>query len=346
MVEEHMNPKILSLGFAVPQYSATQSEVMGYFGFKSPMTRRIFEATGIERRYGYVDPTIYKRDPSWQELTEWYKKGAVELGALAARDALDGYSMEDISLITFSSVSGYVCPAPSYAIAAELGLRSNVVHTNILGQGCQSACPSLERAYDHVKSKGGLALSVTAEICSATWFPTRNERDLEYIVSASIFADGASAAVVGYDDNPRHPEIIDFESFYDPEYLDLLGYAWVDGRLKVVLSMDVPKVVPPLIRQTVDVILKRNSLSKRDISHWMIHPGGRTVLENVEKELELSREQTHWSWEVMRRFGNMSSSTLGCIAKHVQQHDNPSGWGVAATMGAGTAVNACLVKWE
>lgn len=341
-----MNPKVLSLGFAVPQYNASQSEVMDHFGFKSPATRRIFENTGIERRYGYVDPTIYKRDPSWQELTELYKKGAVELGVKAARQALEGYPTEDISLITFSSVSGYMCPAPSYAIAAELGLRSNVVHTNILGQGCQSAAPSLERAYDHVESRGGLALSVTSEICSATYFPQHNERDLEYIVSASLFADGASAAIVGYDDNPHHPEIIDFESFYDPEYLDLLGYDWVDGRLKVKLSMRVPEVVPPLIRQTVDKLLERNSLSRRDISHWILHPGGKTVLEGIERELELTQKQTYWSWEVMRKFGNMSSSTLGCIAKHVQQYDNPSGWGVACTMGAGTSINCCLIKWE
>ena len=340
-----MNPKILSLGFCVPQYSATQSEVMEYFGFKSPMTRRIFENTGIERRYGYVDPAIYKREPSWQELTEWYKKGAVELGIKVAREALEGYSIEDVGQITFVSVTGYECPAPSYAIAAGLGLKSNVVHSNILGQGCQAALPGVERAYDHIKSHGGLALSISAEICSATYFPQHDEHDLEYIICASIFADGATAAVIGTDSDPRHPEIVDFESYYSPKYLDLLGYKWVDGRLKVMLSVDVPKVVPPLMRQTVDIILKRNSLTRQDISHWMIHPGGKTVLENVEKELELSREQTRWSWEVMRMYGNMSSSTLGAIAKMTQQHDNPSGWGVACTMGAGTAVNACLVRW-
>lgn len=340
-----MNPKIISLGYALPQYSATQQEAFDHLGYKSPLTRRIFENTGIERRYSYIDPERFKEKPSWQELTEEYEKGAVELGAAAARDALDGFGTENIRLITFVSVTGYTCPSSSYAIAGELGLRRDVAHTNILGQGCQGSVPGIERAYDYVKSRGGTALAISCEIGSATYFPVKTERDLDVITSAAIFGDAACAALVGYSDDPQYPELVDFESRFDPQHLKLLGYKWEDGRMKVVLSTRVPEIVPPLIKATVDILLARNKLCSRNISHWILHPGGKAVLNNLEKQLGLSHEQTFWSWEVMKRMGNVSSATIGIIAKFVQQNERPRGWGVAATMGAGGATNAALLRW-
>jgi predicted naringenin-chalcone synthase len=337
----------MSLGYAVPKWRNTQSEILEALGWKGRLAKSIFAGAGIDERYSYIDPARFKDGLSWQELCDEYRAGALELGVAAARDAFGpGFDVERIGLITFASVTGYTCPSMSYPIAAELGLRSNVVHSDLLGMGCEAAHPALERAVDYVKAHPDqLALSVSAEVCSATLYPAE-ETDREYLVSSAIFGDASSAAIVGYSDQASWPQVVDFESFYSPEYLDLLGYKWENGMMKVVLSKEVPNVVPPLIAKTVNAILARNSLVTEDIAHWIIHPGGKAVLENIEKELGLNRAQTHWSWEVMRKFGNVSSATLGIIAKHVQQNEHPyKGWGIVATMGAGTAVNAALIHW-
>ena len=339
-------PKVVSLGFALPKYSASQEEALEAMGWKSPLAKRIFMNAEIERRYSYIPIKAFGEGYSWQEATQIYKSGAIELGIKACQDALDNYNISDVGQITFISVTGYECPSLSYHIAAALGLNADVVHSNILGQGCEAAIPGLERSFDYVSRKPNkLALAVSVEICSATWYPAP-ETDIEYLVSSAIFGDGATAAVVGNDDDPRHPTIIDFESYYSPDFLDLLGYEWKEGRLKVVLSARVPEIVPPLIRQTVDILLSRNNLTREDVSHWIMHPGGKSVLDNIENELGLTKEQTYWSWETMKRFGNMSSATIGAIVKLVQANENPTGYGIIATMGAGTAVNATLVKWE
>ena len=341
-----MHPRVLSLGMAFPEHKSTQRQAFKHFGWKSPLTRRIFDETGIDTRYSWIDPERFGEGLTWQDLCDEYEKGALSLGVAAAHDALDGRASDEIGLITFASVSGYTVPSMSYPIAGELGLRRNVVHSDLLGMGCEAAAPSLERARDYVVvHPNELALSLSVEVCSATWYPA-SEREIDYVVSSAIFGDGASSAVVGYSEDTRFPEIVDFESYYDPEYVDLLGYKWVDGRLKVVLSRRVPEIVPPLIGQTVDAMLSRNGLSRQDIKKWILHPGGKTVLENLEKVLGLTKEDTFWSWEVMRQYGNVSSATLGIIAKHVQLYDDPHGWAVAATMGAGTAVNTCLLHWD
>ena len=341
-----MDIRIVSLGKALPKYSATQEEAFAHFGYKSPLTRRVFLNAGIDRRYSWVDPARFKDNPGWQELTQEYSAGATSLGYQAAHEALGEYPVENIGQITFASVTGYTCPSLSYAIAGKLGLPRNVVHSNLLGQGCQASLPALERACDWVRSHPEkAALVVSAEICSATWFPA-DERDLDYMVSSAIFGDAAAAALVSFSLDTRYPVVLDFESYFDPEYLGLLGYKWEQGRMKVVLSRRVPEIVPGLLKKTVDRLLDRNKLAYKDIAHWIIHPGGKSVLENIEKALGLTHEDTFWSWEAMRQVGNTSSATIGIIGKLMQKGKNGGGYGVVATMGAGTAINAALLRWN
>ena len=48
----------------------------------------------------------------------------------------------------------------------------------------------------------------------------------------------------------------------------------------------------------------------RAIDLWAVHPGGRTVLDAVERAFELAPEALADSREVLRRYGNMSSATV------------------------------------
>lgn len=343
MKRNNKQPKIASLGFAIPEYSVTQAEAFKALGYKSERIRKIFENSGIDKRHVWVTPA---RLPylSWQELTEEYQKGALRLSVEAVRKCLDSRSLDDISCLVFCSVSGYTCPSMSYLIAKELSMREDIVHSNILGQGCEAAVPAIKRAYDFIKTTGKSALSVATEVCSASYFPAP-ENDLENTVSNAIFADASVAAWIGFDDDPRHPEIIDFESQFSSDHIILLGYRWQEGRLKVVLGKDVPRVVPKLAKKAVDRLLTRNGLTKDDVSHWILHPGGAKVLEGMESEMELAREQTKHSWDVLREYGNVSSATIGIIGKVTQRAETPSGYGVVVTIGAGTACDAMLIKW-
>ena len=284
--------RLLSLGFAVPPYAVTQEQALAAFGWKTPRSRRIFESAAIDTRYTWIAPDRLAKGLSWQDCVEEYQAGASYLGVTAATRALDGHGVDNIGHIGFASVSGYSCPSMSYAIAGQLNLSSDVVHSDLLGMGCSAGLPALERARDYLVSHPDkLALAMTVEICSATMFPAP-ESDLEYVVATAIFGDGAAAAVLGESDDPRYPALVDFESFFSAEHINLLGYEWKDGRLKVVLSMHVPKIVPPLIKQTVLSMLKRNGLDLSDIEHWIIHPGGRKVLENIQTELGMTQDQT------------------------------------------------------
>jgi predicted naringenin-chalcone synthase len=70
----------------------------------------------------------------------------------------------------------------------------------------------------------------------------------------------------------------------------------------------------------------------RDIRHWAIHPGGRSILDKVQSRLELSDEQLIPARETLRNYGNMSSATVLFVIRHILDLPAPG----AGTDGADT----------
>lgn len=341
--------KLLSIGFAVPdELVVTQDDVLTMLGYTGRRARRIFANAQITTRHFAINPV----GKSWQQLRDAYRPAALKLSCQAVEKCLDGRSLDDLGLLVFCSVTDYSTPALGYYIARELGLRRDLVFANLQGQGCQSAVPGLRRATEYYQATGLPAMVVNTEICSATFFPA-SEDDLENVVSNSLFGDASAAFLVGSDDNPRHPVIVDFESAYDPAALDILGFTWVDGRLKCRLDRSVPEVVPPLVRDAVTRLLLRHGKTPADVLNWAIHPGGPAVLRRIETLLGLTPHDTWASWDTMREVGNCSSATLVMIAKRVHQLPNalpptPVAQGqlaVGVTAGAGGSVESVLLRY-
>jgi predicted naringenin-chalcone synthase len=58
------------------------------------------------------------------------------------------------------------------------------------------------------------------------------------------------------------------------------------------------------MERALDALLQRNRLNRSDVRFWVAHPGGRKVIDNVQKYLGLTDEQLRFSRAVMRNFGN------------------------------------------
>ena len=335
-----MRPKILSIGYSLPEKSYTQSELFDLLGYQSPAVRRIFENSGIGRRYLWTIPV----GKSWQELTQEYEKAAIELSKKAILNCLDGQPLNSFGCLVFSSCTGYTCPGISHHLARELDLPDNLIHANLLGMGCEASSPALSRAVDYVIANDKPALLVSCEPCSCAFFPAP-ERDLENTVTNCLFGDAAAAILVGYDDDPHHPEIWDLQSYFNKDYMEYLGFRWVDGRLKCVLDRDVPRTSGILAKEAVGRILEKHQLSVEDIDHWAIHPGGIRVIEEIQKALGLDSKKLSLSYQVLRQVGNVSSATVIIIGKQLNRV-RPPAWGLGVTMGAGFEVGTCLLRWR
>jgi predicted naringenin-chalcone synthase len=88
--------------------------------------------------------------------------------------------------------------------------------------------------------------------------------------------------------------------------------AWTVGNLgfEMRLSGYVPDIIRTGIKDLTHKLLKRISADISDIKYFAIHPGGKRILEVIEKELGLTREQNSDAYEVLKQYGNMSSPTV------------------------------------
>ncbi|MEP7070600.1 MAG: hypothetical protein ABI789_15230, partial [Usitatibacter sp.] len=310
---------IVGLGTAVPPKSFTQSECWDALQRAdrpelTPRTRSILQGilthdNGIERRSLALDDLDegFEIDPD--TLHRRFVKNAPPLAAQAAARALAdaGLQAESIDAVVISTCTGYLCPGLTSYVAESLGMRADAVHLDLVGQGCGAAMPNLRTAEALLASgRCENVLSVCVEVCSAAFYL---DNDLGVLVSACLFGDGAGAAVVSR--RPRAGALaIEWKaaaSLHNPAQRDALRFEQVGGMLRNILTLPVPKLAGQHARKVLDGVLASEGLPRESIDAWILHAGGRKVLEELQRSIGLTRVDISWSAEVLREFGNLSS---------------------------------------
>jgi len=343
-----INASLISTGVATPVFQVSQADAFAHSGYQDEATRRIFLRAGIEYRHFYFQNGI-RIDEDSDGLNRRYVRGAMEIGCRAVRKCLESASLteRDIDLFVLCSSTGYSCPDIASRLIGHMGFRSGIQRAPILGLGCGGALPSLQRASDFVRTHiGQIALVLTVEICSACYY---RDDTLETVIGNAICADGAAAAllIAGAQPDPPFPEIVDFESFIDPKHLGSVGFEHRDGKLRIVLGSEVRHLAPGLMEGALHPLLVRNNVRHSDIRFWVVHPGGRRVIDSVQKHLGLSDSELQFSRDVLRNYGNMSSATAMFVLDEVLHKGKPNAgdWGVMAALGPGMAAEAALLRW-
>jgi alkylresorcinol/alkylpyrone synthase len=286
-----------------------------------------------------------------------------------------GLAADQIEGLIVNTCTGYLCPGLSSYLIEDLALPAHVSVLDLMGMGCGGAIPNLEAGCRMIQSGArATVLCLSVEICSATFF-RGPEPDL--IVSNSIFADGASAAVLQANLNGdlvrsvpvraylqsgedkitpcgvttnKSPQalvrFLDFESVTLPEHRDKLRYTTQGGRLRNVLTRCVPVIGAKAVAQVTQRLLTRHNLTPKDIRHWVIHPGGTQVLTAVERHLDLSPEKLRPSYEIFRDYGNMSSPSVMFVLDKVlrEARPQPGDKALLIAFGAGFTAFAALVE--
>jgi predicted naringenin-chalcone synthase len=226
-------------------------------------------------------------------------------------------------------------------------LKRNVQRSSIIGLGCAGAVPTLQRAVDFVRANPGRkALLLAAEICSACYYV---DNSLETVIGNAICADGAAAFLLGKSVPMKYayPRVIDFESFLDPEQIEEVGLQHRNGKLRIVLGASVQHLAGPMIESALEPLLQRHGLSRSQLRFWVVHPGGRKVIDNVQRHFGMTDEQLCFSRSVLRNYGNMSSPTVMFVLDEVVRNGDPrpGDWGVMIALGPGMAAEAALLRW-
>ena len=342
------HPHIIGIGAASPPVRLTQEQSFHVTGYEGERIRKIFLNSDIDFRHFYFEGSL-NRNESSDELNQRYLRGAMHTGCQAILNCLKAAnsSPQDVDFLAVCTCTGYVCPDVGSRLVAHMGFNSNVQRASIVGFGCAGALPTLQRVTDFVRANPDRkALMLAVEICSACYYV---DRSLETVIGNAICADGAAAFLLSGtpQSTSAYPRIIDFETFIDSERIDQVGLQHKDGKLRIVLGEAIQHLAGPMIEKALQPLLQRHGLSRSQIRFWVVHPGGRRVIDRVQKHFGMTDAQLRFSRAILRNYGNMSSPTVMFVLEEIVRSDEPrpGDWGVMIALGPGMAAELALLRW-
>jgi alkylresorcinol/alkylpyrone synthase/polyketide synthase Type III len=346
------------VGTATTATSYTQQEVLDVFDITDPRIRSVFANSAIERRHLTLPPTdadgIRGSEPQG-DLLDKHKALAVEMGAEALVACLKraGAELSDLRHLCCVTSTGFLTPGLSALLIRELGIDVHCSRSDIVGMGCNAGLNALGVVSGWATAHPGeLAVVLCAEACSAAY---AMDSTMRTAVVNSLFGDGSAAIalVAGERDGgagePEGPRILKSASCIIPEALDAMRYDWdrTQDRFSFFLDPQIPYVVGAHAELVVDRLLDGTGLRRSDIAHWLVHSGGKKVIDAVIVNLGLTRHDLRHTVGVLRDYGNVSSGSFLFSYERLldEQVTTPGEYGVLMTMGPGSTIETALVQW-
>jgi predicted naringenin-chalcone synthase len=313
--------------------------------------RRMARLSAIEHRYSFVNP-IPVAEGSWGDAENVYVPGNFPATARRmvlferfapelAHSALDKLSLTEeqrrsITHVIVTSCTGLYAPGLDFEVVSHLALTPSVERTMIGFMGCYAAINALKSARHIVRSEpDATVLILNLELCTLHFQETH---ELEQVLSFLVFADGCAASLVSA--QQKGLAIDSFLAVNIPQTSDLI--TWRIGGLgfDMHLSGEVPgKIGRALQESGTEITRGQDPLS---IELWAVHPGGRSILDAVEKGLGLRVDALGCSRDILARYGNMSSATVMFVLQQIMQRAQPGQPGCAMSFGPGLTAETML----
>jgi 3,5-dihydroxyphenylacetyl-CoA synthase len=355
--------QIVGVGTAVAGTRLTQPELLDLLEVADPKVRSVFLNSAIERRHLTLPPPDEhgRRNPEPQgDLLDKHAALAVEMGVRALESCLKnaGATLADLRHLCCVTSTGFLTPGLSALIIRELGIDRHCARADIVGMGCNAGLNALNvSAGWSAAHPGELAVVLCAEACSAAY---ALDGSMRTAVVNSLFGDGAAALALraepsgasgdpGVHGAPRGPRILKFASLIITDALEAMRYDWDRdlARFSFFLDPQIPYVVGAHAPAVIDRLLAGTGVRRSEIGHWLVHSGGKKVIDAVVINLGLSRYDVRHTTGVLRDHGNVSSGSFLFSYERLVAEDvaRPGDYGVLMTMGPGSTIETALVQW-
>jgi predicted naringenin-chalcone synthase len=346
--------RILGIASAFPGPPLSQAELFdGYyreFYRDVPNAEETFKATGVVTRHLAWDPRKHFTGPhpGMAERMRAWEAGVLDLGSRVVGGVLEGVDPARVGSFTMASCTGYAGPTPEMLLAKEFGLRDSLRRTFVGHMGCYAAFNALKVGLDAVAARPDEpALVACTEICSVHLRP---EMTKEQVVVHGLFADAGAAVLLGPDDGAG-PAVL--RTHTETHYATSAAMTWTvrDDAFRMTLSPYVPAILAGAVRPFVTRLLQPLGLTRDDVRHWGIHPGGPKIIDFVGERLGIEEADLAPSREVLARRGNCSSPTILLILEQLlaggpaRPPARPGELGVLMAFGPGLTLESAVVRF-
>lgn len=350
---------ISSLAQALPPVRQQQQLWDGFFAEHyqhNKVAERLFRSVGVETRHGVVDPCVedVSRWPTGRRM-ERFVVEALPLAKEALGNALEGAGLrpEDLGMLVVASCTGYATPGLNVLLARDMGMRPELRSLMIGHMGCYAAIPALGAAADYVALHQRPALLLCLELTSLHLQPAQEiphpvtADAVQQMVVHALFGDAAAAAVITPDISTSGAgslEVVEVAAMTDTTTADMMTWDVTDVGFRMGLSPEVPDVLGRHVRPATEALLARHGLTVDDVDGWVVHPGGPRILETVGDALDLTAADIDPAREVLRDYGNCSSSTVLMILDRVRRNIPAGGHAIMLAFGPGLTLYATLLR--
>ena len=362
---------ITAIGTANPSHRVKQTQIAEFMvramqlnREQSRKLRTIFKASGIDFRYSVLedyglenDYTFYSNTkdlqpfPSTAKRLAIFCKEAVELSVDAVhnlRGKIPDFQPEMITHLITVSCTGMYAPGLDIDLVKRLKLPTSVQRTGINFMGCYAAFNAFKvaDAFCRIDRKSKV-LVVCIELCSLhfQWQPTEDN-----LIANALFSDGAAAVLFEAETDAKvrlRPE--NFCSDLAIEGESDMAWSIGDQGFEMKLSTYVPSVIKKGIAKLTANLLSKISKQLSDVRYFAIHPGGRKILEGIENELGITKEDNESAYHVLRNHGNMSSPTVLFVLDKIMRKLTPGDDGefiLSFAFGPGLTLESMVLKIE
>jgi len=291
----------------------------------------LYQQSGIEARYSVIPD--YSRSigewefypptenlepfPSLEWRMKWYRQFAAPLSLEAIHRCMQGH-LEPASITHLITVSctGMSAPGLDLELVEALGIPPVVFRTSVNFMGCYAAVHALKLADALAKSSSGARiLIVCTELCTLHF---QQEPTVDNMLSSLLFADGSAAALIVSEDQPgKGLRLRDFYSEIVPEGKKAMTWDISSSGFRMTLTSYVTDLIRADFAGLVGNALKKSGLGRADIHRWCVHPGGKKILDAIDKSLALTNGQLDDSYQILSAYGNMSSPTILFVLKRI-----------------------------
>lgn len=339
--------RIAGTGIALPEHRYSSEEILKHakrwlsdFPDQSELLERFIRNSRVQERCFSLPLEEILDLGNTEKRAEIFRGKGTSLGVKAAREAMERAEVrpEDIGLLITTSCSIPLIPPIDVRIINELRLSPAVRRVPIFQYGCAGGAAGLALC-DSMAGSCGCALLVSVELCSLVY----QGRDLNpaNLVGSALFGDGAGSSVVKKGGSGI--DIVDSRTNLIPSSEHLMGYSLRDDGLHLMLDKELPQAVLENAPRLITEFLSRHGIEPDELKAWIIHPGGMRILNLLEQGLRLKPDQTRWSWNVLKKYGNTSSATVLMVLNEFLRSDSCVAGDSALIVGIGPGLSVELL---
>jgi predicted naringenin-chalcone synthase len=337
------DPILAGLAVVNAPASLSQAEVLDRLGLAGDeFAQGIFAHAGVQRRNLNLEAGYLARN--LQGRTEQVEE---ELLAVATQ-AIDELEIDPRSIGTVVSSSLYSlgCPTLAHRLIERYGMSPTTDKYHVTGVGCASAVPLLRlgvQSLHHDPSRD--VLVVAAESMSSILVAAGTEDPRAKTVGSAIFGDGCAAALLTADRTQGGPTILDTQVHQIPGTLDAVTLTAEHADSYLHLARELPDLAASGLSELAEAFLAANDLDARQIDHWLVHPGGRRIVECVRDALGLDDADLATSWKALADHGNVGTPSIFYVLRSTidERSPAPGERALAVTIGPGVTVGLMLL---